>query len=73
MPPALRDEIDARKSAEDEILQYLKRIGHPVRVIDLLNGLSLDESIARRAVLRLAASGRARVGEDLHLSLAKAA
>jgi hypothetical protein len=73
MPPALVAEIDARKSAEDAILQFLKEIGHPVRMAEVLNQLAFDENTARRAVLRLAASGRATVGQDFHLSLARAA
>jgi len=70
MPPALEAEIDARKSAEDAILRYLKQIGHPVRVAEVLHELTFDESTARRAVLRLAASGRATVDQNFHLSLA---
>lgn len=73
MPPAIAAEIGARKSAEDAILRYLKEIGRPVRVADLLHEIEFDESTARRAVLRLAASGRATVDADFHLSLASAA
>jgi hypothetical protein len=74
MPPThdtLRAEVSARKSAENRILAVLKNAQKPVQVDDLVNQLNIDQDIVRRAILRIAASGRAVTDAHLNLSLAK--
>lgn len=73
MPPTLAAEVDARKSAEEAIVRMLRDMGHPIQVQDVGGKLSIDENTVRRAILRLAASGRAFVDADFNLSLAQAA
>lgn len=70
MPPGLEAEIDARKAAEGQIVQLLRRHrDHPLEVSKVVQELPLDEGTLRRAILRLAASGRATVDENFNLSL----
>jgi hypothetical protein len=75
MPPTLEAEADARKAAEAIIVGVLQKAEHPIRLQDLIEEISkgsvADLSTARRAVWRLAASGRAVLGRDLALSLGK--
>ena len=69
MSPGLEAEIDARIAAEGEIIQVLKRSRQPVQVSQLVQELHADEGTLRRAILRLAASGRAAVDANFNLSL----
>jgi hypothetical protein len=69
MPPGLEAEIDARKAAEGQIVQLLRRRRHPLQVSEVVQELRLDEGTLRRAILRLAASGRAVVDDNFNLSL----
>lgn len=69
MPPGLEAEIDARKAAEGQIVKLLKRSHEPLEVSQILQRLDLDEGTLRRAILRLAASGRAAVDANFNLSL----
>lgn len=69
MPPELEAEIDARKAAEGQIVQLLRRRRHPLQVSEVVQELHLDEGTLRRAILRLAASGRAAVDANFNLSL----
>ena len=73
MPPALSAEIDARKSAEEAIVELLNKTNHPLGVSEVIGQLGLDEATVRRAILRLAASSRAVVDANFNLLLPKAA
>jgi hypothetical protein len=71
---------EQRPLAVDEIVQYLaepiraeeilSHLGHSIRFVDTHFA---DESVARRAILRLAATGRAAVDNNFKLLPAKAA
>ena len=69
MPPGLEAEIDARKAAEGEIVRLLRRSDHPLQIAEVIQELGADEDTLRRAILRLAASGRAAVDANFNLSL----
>ena len=72
MPPRIVAEVDARRSAEEAIMGMLS--DNPLGVEEVVGRLPfVDENTARRAILRLAASGRAIVDQNFNLLLAKAA
>ena len=71
MPPAIEAEVDARKTAEQVILELLHNAGGPVRVYEVLSKVAekgIDVGTARRAVWRLAASRRATLQPDFSLA-----
>jgi hypothetical protein len=71
MAPAIKAEVDARKTAEQAILELLRDARGPVRVYELLSRVTqkgIDAGTARRAVWRLAASRRAMLQPDFSLT-----
>lgn len=72
MAPALEGELADRESAEQQIMQELKEADGPLRVEELVRKIPFGQSTVRRAILRLAASGRAIVDGDFNLSSTKA-
>ena len=73
VPTTIESELDARRNAEVSIVDILREERRPLRMSEILDRVlrrnSADSGTARRAVLRLAASGRAVVDSDFNVSL----
>ncbi len=71
MSSKIEQEIQKRRVAEAEIMDYLKEQSNPITPREIFNEIDSDDYTARRALLRLAASGRVQIDSHFNVILNK--